>query len=198
MRDSDVRRAVKTWLWAEFAHDEDTRIVEEMGVWSGSVRIDIAVINGSLSGYELKSDRDTLERLPRQIALYGRIFDFLHLIVGKRHAEKAQRLVPEWWGIKIAVEGAREVELIPYHPPSPNPSPDPYLIAELLDKEEAVRVLQAFGLDKGWRSKRIRLIHERLASELPIGDLKEQVRSVLKGRPRSLTVCPIAPVQCAD
>jgi hypothetical protein len=69
MRDSDVRRAVKSWLAAEYAFDDDTRIVEEMGVWSGSVRIDIAIINGSLSGYELKSDRDTLDRLPHQLAL---------------------------------------------------------------------------------------------------------------------------------
>ena len=41
MRDSDVRRSVKTWLAAEYAHNEDTRIIEEMGVWSGSVRIAI-------------------------------------------------------------------------------------------------------------------------------------------------------------
>jgi len=68
MRDSDVRRAVKASLGAEYAHDADTRMVEEMGVWSGSVRIDIAIINGALTGYELKSDRDTLERLPRQLA----------------------------------------------------------------------------------------------------------------------------------
>jgi hypothetical protein len=196
MRDSDVRRSVKTWLAAEYAHDRDTHIVEEMGVWSGTVRIDIAIINGSLSGYELKSDRDTLERLPHQLALYGRVFDYLHLIVGNRHAEKAERLLPEWWGIKIAVQGSTEVELLSHREPLPNPSPDPYLIAELLCKEEAVGLLQAFGLDKGWRSKKIRLIHERLARELSLDELKEQVRSILKKRPRSLTVCPNVPAQC--
>ena len=190
MRDSDVRGAVKTWLSAEYAHEEDTRLVEEMGVWSGSVRIDIAVINGSLSGYELKSDRDTLERLPHQLTLYGRVFDFLFLIVGKRHAEKARKLLPEWWGVKIAVEGDTGIELVPYRPPSQNPCLDPYLIAELLSKEEAVGVLQAFGLDKGWRSKKIRLIHDRLANELPLDELRQQVRFVLKRRPRSLKVCP--------
>jgi hypothetical protein len=190
MRDSDVRRAVKTWLSANYADDDDTRIVEEMGVWSGTVRIDIAVINGSLIGYELKSDRDTLERLPRQVALYGRVFDFLHLVVGKRHAEKAEKHLPEWWGIKIAVASGDEVELICHRAPASNPSPDPYLIAELLSKEEAVGVLEALGMDKGWRSKRIRLIHERLAWELPLDELRHQVRDVLKKRPRSLRVCP--------
>jgi hypothetical protein len=200
MRDSDVRRATKTWLAAEYAHDDATHMVEEMGVWSGSVRIDIAIINGHLSGYELKSDRDTLERLPHQVDLYGRVFDFLYLIVGERHAEKAEKLLPDWWGIKVAVNGPARVELFSHREPSPNPSPVPYLIAELLCKEEAVGVLKTFGIDKGWRSKQIRLIHERLANELSLDELKEQVRTALKKRPRSLRVCPcpFELAQCVD
>jgi hypothetical protein len=195
MRDSDVRRAMRTWLAAEYAHDQGTWIVEEMGVWSGSVRIDIAVINGHLSGYELKSDRDTLERLPRQMAIYGRVFDFLHLVVGERHAEKAQKMLPAWWGIMVACMQDGEVRLTSYHEAEPNPSPDPYLIAEMLDKEEAVELLDAFGLAKGWRSKKLRPIHERLAVELPFDELKEQVRSILKRRPRRPTACSISQPQ---
>src|ERR1700733_2509791 len=114
MRDIDVRRAVKSHLVAAHAGEIDTRIVEEMGVWSGSVRIDIAVVNGSLSGYELKSERDTLERLPRQVRLYGHVFDFLHLVVGKRHVEKAKAMIPDWWGVKIAIAGSTGVELLPH------------------------------------------------------------------------------------
>src|SRR5580704_1119851 len=198
MRDSDVRHAVKDWLGAKYAHDANSYMVEEMGVWSGTVRIDIAIINGSLSGYELKSDRDTLERLPNQRDVYSRVFDFLHLVVGQRHAEKAEKLLPKWWGIKIAVAGADGIALLPYRAPAPNPSPDPYLIAELLSKEEAVGVLEAFGMDKGWKSKKIRLIHERLAAELQLDKLKDQVRAALKNRPRSVMVRLSEHVQCAD
>lgn len=186
MRDQDVRRAVKAVLSAEHADDGNTRIVEEMGVWSGSVRIDIAVINGSLSGFELKSDRDTLERLPRQALIYGHVFDYLHLVVGERHAEKAQMMLPEWWGIMIACMQNGEVKLAAHHEAAPNPSLDPYLVAELLNKEEAIQLLDDFGLAKGWRSKKIRPIHERLAAELPFDELKEQVRLVLKRRPRGV------------
>ena len=75
MRDLDARTAIRRQLHAAHSADPDTRIVEEMGIWSGSVRIDIAVINGELSGFELKSDRDTLERLPNQADLYSRVFD---------------------------------------------------------------------------------------------------------------------------
>ena len=75
MRDSDVRKAVLATLDQKHAGDHNTRIVEEMGVWAGSVRIDIAVINGELCGFELKSDRDTLARLPTQADIYSRVFD---------------------------------------------------------------------------------------------------------------------------
>jgi hypothetical protein len=196
MRDADVRRAVKAWLVTEHGHERDARLVEEMGVWSGSVRIDVALVNGSLSGYELKSDSDTLERLPRQLAIYSRVFDYLYLIVGKKHIEKAQKILPNWWGIKIAVQGDSGVRLLPHQEPSLNPSPDPYLIAELLSKDEAIGVLQKFKLDKGWRSKKIRLVHERLASELELRHLKDEVRAVLKARPRSVMVHPCEPVLC--
>jgi hypothetical protein len=197
MRDSDVRRAVKNWLGAEYAHDPDSYIVEEMGVWSGTVRIDVAIINGSLSGYELKSDRDTLERLPHQRDIYGHVFDYLHLVVGTRHAECAEKLLPAWWGIKVAVVDDGEVKLLPRRDASQNPSPDPYLIAEMLSKEEALRVLDDAGIAKGWRSQPIRLIHKRLAFELPLNDLKDRVRAILKKRPRSLRVNPFAPARYA-
>lgn len=73
MGDSEVRDAVLSKLDRQYFGDRHTRIVEEMGIWSGSVRIDIAVINGQLHGYELKSARDTLQRLPTQAELYSKV-----------------------------------------------------------------------------------------------------------------------------
>lgn len=196
MRDSDVRKAVRDWLGAIHAHDENTRIVEEMGVWSGSVRIDIAVINGELNGFELKSDRDTLERLPTQADLYGRVFDHLHLVVGQRHVEKAKTMIPDWWGIIVATQTNGRMELSCVQQAQPNPKPEPYLIAQLLWREEAINLLQLFQLAKGWRSKRTRLIHQRLADEIPFELLKQHVRTALKHRPNWLMATTSEQVQC--
>jgi len=187
MRDRDVRQAVREWLGAEHAGDDDTRLVEEMNLWSGTVRIDFAVINGALTGLELKSDRDTLERLPRQRAVYDRIFDYVSLIVGERHAAKAQPLIPKWWGVRVAVMSQGRVTLEWAQRPSFNPSPDAYLIAELLNKREAIEVLAIHDLADRWRSKGIRAIHERLAAELTLDVLRAEVRSKLKARPRGAT-----------
>ncbi len=182
MRDFDVRSALMHKLTAEFSADPSTKIVEEMSVWSGTVRIDVAVINGQLCGYELKSDRDTLDRLPLQAELYSRAFDRVELVVGRRHAKAAVKLVPKWWGITLASNGDQVVVLSPQRIAKKNPNLDAYAVAQFLWKEEALAVLESFDLAKGWRSKRIDEIHRRAASEISIDLLSAKVREALKQR----------------
>lgn len=182
MRDADVRAAVREMLAVEHAGDADTKIVEEMGVWSGSVRIDVAVINGQLTGYELKSDRDTLDRLPAQAELYSRVFDKVCLVVGSRHAGKARRIVPRWWGVIVATTSKGAVRLNHAREAKPNPKPDPLLVARLLWRSEALEALERFNLADGWRSKAAGLLHERLATQLSFYDLSDVVRAALKRR----------------
>jgi len=153
-----------------------------MGVWSGSVRIDVAVINGELNGYELKSDRDTLERLPLQADIYSRVFDRLELVVGQRHATKAEAMIPKWWGVTVARYDAPSVRLEQYRPSQLNPTPDPYLIAQLLWKEEVLTLLDQLGLAHGWRGKRVKALHLRLAEQIPLPELRRIVRETLKKR----------------
>lgn len=182
MRDRDVRHAVRQMLAAKFDRDEGTRIVEEMGIWSGSVRIDLAVINGELSGFELKSERDTLERLPSQSDLYSRVFDRIVLVVAGRHVDKACGMIPSWWGVIVATEACGAIDLSGAREPALNPSPDPYLVAQLLWKEEALSVLDTMGMARGMRAKRVKVIHQLLAKELSYSALAAHVRSALKQR----------------
>lgn len=182
MRDADVRGALREQLAHTHASDPGTTIVEEMGVWSGSARIDLAVINGELCGYEIKSDRDTLERLPFQSIIYSYVFDRVVLVVGRKHAEKAVKIVPEWWGVTIATSRQNQISLEFDRGPDLNPAPDPEIIAQMLWKEEALSVLDRWGLARGWRSRRVKEIHHRLAHELPFDDLRCEVRSRLKER----------------
>ena len=182
MRDRDVRAAVRKRLEAEHFGDPDTLIVDEMGVWSGTVRIDLAVINGEICGYELKSDRDTLARLPLQADIYSRVFDRVVLVVGERHVKKARLIIPRWWGVTIARVRGGEITLVDDRKPKVNPSREPYIVADLLTKDEAISVLAQHGLAGGWRNKRVRAIHERLATEIPLDRLSDCVRSLLRAR----------------
>ena len=72
MRDIDIRRRLRA---DERLHpwDSNTRIVEELGLCQGVARVDLAVVNGTIHGYEIKSERDTLTRLSGQAEIYNHI-----------------------------------------------------------------------------------------------------------------------------
>lgn len=183
MHDRDVRKAARDWLHALHAGDDDTRVVEEMGIWSGSVRIDIAVINGELHGIELKSAKDTLSRLPLQAELYNEVFDKVTLIIAEKHVPKAVCIIPSWWGVSTAhVDENGQTYLVETRRPASNPQQVPVQIARLLWRDEAISVLKKHDLDKGFKSKTTDVIAGRLASALPLDVLREEVRKSIKGR----------------
>src|SRR4051812_45593489 len=80
MRDYDIRQELRQRLRKEHEGDPETLVIEELGLCQGQVRADIAVINGFMHGYEIKSERDTLERLPRQREVYEQCFDAVTLV----------------------------------------------------------------------------------------------------------------------
>lgn len=94
MHDADLRQALHRRLARQHRDDpHDTRILDEFGI-CGQVRVDVAVVNGALTGYELKSARDTLKRLPRQADYYSRVLDYAHIVVADTHAAHALQMVP--------------------------------------------------------------------------------------------------------
>src|SRR3954470_9343574 len=145
MRDLDIREALRRDLRARFARDPDTRIIEELGICQGSIRIDLAVANCLLHGYELKSAADTLERLPAQAAAYSRTFDQVTIVTASRHLELTLRMVPDWWGIVQANEHCGSLNLEVIRPPHDNPSIDPFAVAQLLWRDEALSLLEQGG-----------------------------------------------------
>lgn len=184
MRDSDIREAMRSWLATKYAHDPSSRFVEEMGIWNGSVRIDMAVINGALHGYEIKSERDTLVRLDEQMRLYDHVFDTITLIAAEKHVLKAQPLVSPWWGLTIAAPAANgKLALTEVRKPDHNPLRDKIQIARLLWKPEQLVVLERIGKAKGARSKSVDMLCEILANELSERALSAHVREMLKARP---------------
>lgn len=182
MRDMDIREALRKRLEEEHQNEPDTLIVEELGLCQGVSRVDVALVNGSLNGYEIKSERDTLARLPQQIEIYNRTLDYITIVVNHRHLETVERMVPEWWGIDEATESESSVQVLVRRPPWENPCVDPDSVVQLLWRDEALSILHDLGLDKGLTSKPRPAIWAALARALPVPELKSIVRSVLKTR----------------
>lgn len=132
MNDAQIRIATKRALFVEHMGDAETVIFEELGVLHGFSRVDLAVVNGELHGFELKSNKDTLARLPDQVESYGRVFDRVTLVVGERHLRCAVEAVPDWWGIRVARTESGKFRFSDLKHAMRNPSPDPASIVTLL------------------------------------------------------------------
>lgn len=156
-------------------------IVEELGITHGAARIDIAVINSEIHGYELKSDLDTLDRLPEQMRIYNSVLDKVTLVVGKKHLFEAINIVPEWWGITIAkiANSGEKIAFYEIRKAEENPCQDKVAIASLLWREEALNILEEFDQAKGFRSKPRKTIYEKLVEVLDGQTLRETVRAHL-------------------
>jgi len=175
-----IRSALKEVLKKKHAKDKELRIIDELGVQHGSVRIDIAVINGIMHGYEIKSDRDTLARLPEQTTEFNTVFDQLTLVVGKQHLYRAVHIVPDWWGITIArINSKGKVVFQIIREPEDNKEQDKVSIARLLWRNEALRILEEQNQAYGVRSKPREFVYQRLADVLEADTLKEKVRKTL-------------------
>jgi hypothetical protein len=178
--DKIIRTALMVDLKRLHSGDDKLRIVEEFGIEHGAARVDIAVVNGVMHGYEIKSDRDTLLRLPEQMNAYNSVFDQVTLVVGKQHLYDAINLVPDWWGITIAKIDARQsVVFNCMREAKDNVTQTNISIARLLWRGEALRILEDAGDANGLRSKPRELIYERLSKAFEQKDLKDKVREIL-------------------
>jgi hypothetical protein len=181
-RDRDIRPVLRSLLAARYAGDDTTLIVEEMGILWGDRRIDAAVINGELHGYEIKSDADDLSRLPEQAAAYARVFDRLTLVAGGRHLTAAVAILPQWWGVDAVEPTPDGVTLVEARPALLSPDRDPESIARLLWRDEAAAILVRRGATVTRASRRIDL-QNQVARKVPFVELCAEVRAALKSRP---------------
>lgn len=178
--DATIRHALKKKLADKHANDRKVRIIEELAIGQGAARIDIAVVNGVLHGYEIKSDRDTLLRLPEQMHIYNAVFEEITLVVGKSHLYDAIKIVPDWWGINIAkIDTNESVVFNVIRETKNNPAQDCKVLATLLWRHEALSILEKRGEARGVRSKSRTEIYNRLAQVFDPPALGEKVREAI-------------------
>lgn len=65
--DIEIRSALHRKKLRQLHERADTLVIDELGLAHAKARVDVAVINGCLHGYEIKSAQDTLDRLAGQL-----------------------------------------------------------------------------------------------------------------------------------
>jgi hypothetical protein len=65
----------------------------------GECKADVVILNDSATVYEVKSERDSLSRLDRQLAAYAKVFARVYVIAGDNHTQAVMSVVPPEVGI---------------------------------------------------------------------------------------------------
>jgi hypothetical protein len=114
--------------------------------------------------------------------VYGEVLDTVTLVTCAKHLAAARRAVPPWWGLETArlVEGS--VRLTPRRRARQNPNVDPFALASLLWRDEALELLETHELASGLRSKPRQVLARALADGLSLVVLGDAIRRALKLR----------------
>lgn len=184
MHDIDIRIALKNHLIKIFGKDEinPSILIEELSICEGIVRVDVAVVNGLIHGYEIKSDSDTLERLPKQQEIYSKALDKISAVVNEKHFEKIKNLIPEWWGLMIAVEESNTTAIKSVREPRINPAVDSYSQVQFLWKDETINNLKNIGIKSSLSRKRRSELWKLLVESSSKDEVGQMVRETLKFR----------------
>jgi hypothetical protein len=178
----EIRPALRAQLRAKYSRQPDTVITEELGLCRGRVRVDLAVVNGLLHGYEIKSDRDSLRRLDMQVDFYGRVLDRATVVVGERHLAQVLEQVPPWWGVMRLVAGRRHVGFKTVRSGQRNPGGDPRALVELLWLSDGLALLEEREAARGVRGRPRRFVWDRVCEHFTFEEIAAAVRTQLKAR----------------
>lgn len=182
IRDTDIRQKLHLTKLQKYKNDPEVMVIDELGLCQGLTRVDIAVVNGSMIGYEIKSELDTLERLPAQRDLYNKILDYVIIVSYTSHIKHLNDCIPDWWGIIEVKKTESGFDLINRKKPKKNREQDKYSIAQLLWKEEALTLLMQLNLAEGLRSKPRDILWKKLAESLSTQKLSRLVRETIRAR----------------
>ena len=183
MRDIDVRLSVRQILNNKHQNDGNTRMFDELSILHGATRVDIGVVNGKISGFELKSAKDTLERLPYQKNIYDSVLDEITLVVADNHLKEAKEIISPWWGVMVAIldkESKVRIEL--EKRPTQNAHIELEKLCSFLWRDEALQILEDHDAIKGMKSKSRADLYRCLSKIVPPKKLKKEIRQALKNR----------------
>ena len=141
--DAAFRNALHAKLLRAAHSSPGNLVVDEFGIDHGRRRADVAVLNGRMTGYETKSDMDSLDRIRGQIGGYSKVFDYATVVVTDRHLRRVMSIVPTWWGVVGVSAGARRgIHFRTVRRGLPNPRSSAIAPARLLWRREATAILK--------------------------------------------------------
>ncbi len=110
----------------------------------GDCKADVAILNGTATVYEVKSERDSLTRLERQIAAYATVFAKVYVIAAESHIRAVANTVPDSVGI-LCLNSRHQISTLRDAADRPERT-SPAAIFDSIRTEEARMILSSFGV----------------------------------------------------
>lgn len=111
---------------------------------AGSSATDVVILNGTSAAYEIKSERDKLDRLLKQIDDYLSVFDLVHVIAAEKHLCNLEKTIPAEVGIQLLTDRYR---IRTHRPAMSNVAKvSPEHIFDSLQRIEYLAVLDSYGI----------------------------------------------------
>lgn len=163
------------------SNKKNIKIINELDL--NRAVIDIAVIDKNFfCGYEIKSDRDTLKRLPIQMQIYDFVLDKITIVVGESKFTEVNKIVPEFWGITVAVNLNNKIDLVKIRNPRLNKHINKHWLSRKLWRSDIVNILITKNLYKGrsnyYREELLGILMENIS----LNELRSYIRSILTKR----------------
>ncbi|WP_409483878.1 sce7726 family protein [Arsenicicoccus dermatophilus] len=146
----------------------------------GPNKADLVLLNGTATAYEVKSERDTLSRLPGQIASYSKVFASVCIVASPNHIPQILKIAPPDVGVMtLSARYTLQSVRAPENRPSRTSSAD---IVDVLRVSEATAVLQALGVSvPSCPNTQRRRMLRTLAEGLAPADVHAAMTEILKG-----------------
>ena len=173
-----VRQALRRVLAA--VATDGPEVVDEFWVPRSHERADVAAIGDVIEAFEIKTDQDSLRRLPRQVAAYGRVFDRCTAVVAERHVRETMRMAPTWWGVLVITIGDA-ISFETARSPGINETVDADTLVRLLWRDEVTAALTALNAPPEPGTARSSMWDE-LIERVDLDGLRTIVRQALRGR----------------
>ena len=181
--DIEIRSALHTKRLRRLRANPGTIVVYELGLAHAKSRIDVAVINGCIHGYEIKSAKDTLDRLAAQIDIYRQTLQKLTIVAASKHVAGVMNHAPAWCGVIAADQGSRGgINLHVVRIATVNPDINPVMVAHLLLRDEVIDLLSGIGYPPKDLRRPRKQLYEILCEAMTLREITVSIRGFMARR----------------
>lgn len=110
----------------------------------GTNKADLVILNGTSTAYEIKSERDKLDRLEAQISSYGEVFASVSVVCAEKHLQAVLASVPDFVGVSVLTDRF-QISNIRKSVPEPSRTKSSSIL-EAITRREAIMILNEFGI----------------------------------------------------